>query len=159
MEDIVPNRLEDNHCFCCGPHHPHGLRLRFYRVGDEVRSDHTPDPAFCGFTQILHGGIQAAILDEICIWTVVALRGRMGATAQLDLTFLKPVRIGTPVVAAGWIVGEQEGRYEVAGELRGADGTPRSKAVATITAMSAAHVRRFTGWKVIPPAWKSLFPD
>ena len=43
-----------------------GLRLRFFRDADGVRCETTIAPAFQGRPTVVHGGIQAVVLDETC---------------------------------------------------------------------------------------------
>ena len=71
---------ETQTCFGCGPHNPHGLRLKFEREGDCVRTRFTLGAGYDGPPGILHGGLQAMIADEIAGWTLVGFKGRIGLT-------------------------------------------------------------------------------
>jgi hypothetical protein len=75
-------------CFGCGPHNPHGLRLRFEREGDVVRSRFTLGSGYDGPPGILHGGLQAMVADEVAGWRL---------------------RLEQEIVAEGRISGEVEG--------------------------------------------------
>ncbi len=78
-------------CFGCAPDNPRGLKLEFFREGDEVVARWQPEGDFQGFKNALHGGIQAALLDEIACWAVFALAGKGGVTARLEIRYRHPV--------------------------------------------------------------------
>ena len=54
-------------CFGCGPANPDGLRLRFRKLDDgvTVETHLHPPPFMAGVAGVLHGGIQATVLDEV----------------------------------------------------------------------------------------------
>jgi acyl-coenzyme A thioesterase PaaI-like protein len=100
MDHELPNPFPDSACFFCGKESPGGLRLRFSRddATGEVFSDYVPDMRFAGQGTILHGGIQAGILDEIMGWTGHAATGSLAVTVKLEAEYLAPVYIdGTPI--------------------------------------------------------------
>lgn len=83
--------LEGYNCFGCSPNNDCGLRLEFYEEGDHVISEWLPDKHFSGYKKVLHGGIQATLLDEIASWTVQIKLKTAGVTANIDLRYKKPV--------------------------------------------------------------------
>ena len=154
----VPSNIEDNRCFLCGPHNPSGLHLTF-RVneqGDELHSEITFEERFCGFTQIAHGGLQTAVLDEVSVWAVAALKQRMTITRTLAVQFLRPVRVGEPMLAAARISKHQDDRFTVEARLLDGNGRPCTTSEAVLVAMRPAHFRRFTGQREVPPVWQAL---
>ena len=86
-------QANSRHCFVCGVENPFGLQLKFYeeepgRVTAEIV---VPDH-FQGYPGVVHGGIIAAMLDEVSGRTM--LRGnppRWMVTAKLDIRYRKPV--------------------------------------------------------------------
>lgn len=78
-------------CFGCSPSNPFGLRMEFYKEGDEVVCKWDPVEHFQGFHDILHGGIQSTMMDEIASWVVFVLLDTAGVTYQLSTRFRKPV--------------------------------------------------------------------
>ena len=97
----------DQTCFGCGPHNPVGLKLRFERDGDCVRTRFTLGKGYDGPPGILHGGLQAMILDELAGWTLVGLRGKIGLTSSLNLRYFRSMRLEDELVAEGRILDEQ----------------------------------------------------
>jgi acyl-coenzyme A thioesterase PaaI-like protein len=86
-------RLEGYNCFACSPANKNGLRMEFYEDGDEVISVWQPGPNFNGYGNILHGGIQATLLDEVSAWFVYIKLDTAGVTSGMDIKYLKPVYI------------------------------------------------------------------
>lgn len=92
-------------CFVCGLENPTGLHLHFYQVEPGViESTYTAPDHFQGYPGVLHGGIVAALLDE------VSGRVHMGAdpmkprfmfTGKLELKYRKNVPIGRALRIVG----------------------------------------------------------
>ena len=80
-------------CYGCAPHNPMGLALEFFADGDDIVSTWKPREHFEGFKGVLHGGIQAALHDEIASWVVFVQLGTAGYTQSLSLTYLAPVLV------------------------------------------------------------------
>lgn len=110
-DDAAPARVpldpytfgREQTCFGCGPHNPHGLKLRFARVGDAVETRFTLGAGFDGPPGILHGGMQALIADEIAGWTLVGLLGRMGVTTSMNIRYIRSLLLEREIVGRGEI--------------------------------------------------------
>ena len=89
---------KDYHCFGCSPYNNIGLKLQFWENGEELLADWKPEKSMEGWTGILHGGIQAALLDELAGWIVLIKRRTAGVTAGLNLKYIKPVYISKGIV-------------------------------------------------------------
>jgi len=103
------SRAEGYHCVGCDPQHPTGLKLRFFETDEGLISKWVPDPEFQGYPDILHGGIQATILDEIASWLVYVKLETAGVTKRLDISYLKPVRLSHGALTLkAWLVEQRE---------------------------------------------------
>jgi len=80
-------------CFGCSPANTYGLRLSFTEDGDYVCSHWQPEHQHQGYLNILHGGIQATLLDEISSWVVMVKLKTNGVTAKLDIRYKKAVSV------------------------------------------------------------------
>jgi acyl-coenzyme A thioesterase PaaI-like protein len=80
-------------CFVCSPNNPVGLHLDFYLDGDIVKTNWQPADVYQGYPNILHGGIQATLLDEIASWAVYVIAGTGGVTSRMEVRYKKPVLI------------------------------------------------------------------
>ncbi|HKK58408.1 MAG TPA: PaaI family thioesterase [Salinivirga sp.] len=92
-------KLEGYNCFACAPDNHDGLKMTFYEDGEEVVSEWQPTKQFEGFYHVLHGGIQATIMDEIANWVVAIKTDTSGMTIEMTTQYHKPVMIedGHPV--------------------------------------------------------------
>ena len=92
-------------CFGCGEANEGGLHLRFHQFSDgTVETRHRVAPHHCGLDTVVHGGIQATILDE-----VMGVAAQLGLpadasdmaciTAEMHLNYRRPVAMSTDVVA------------------------------------------------------------
>lgn len=94
--------FKEYQCFGCSPTNPFGLRMEFYKEEDEIVCKWNPDEHFQGFHDILHGGIQSTMMDEIASWVVFVFLDTAGVTYQLNTRFRKPVSLskGTITIRA-----------------------------------------------------------
>jgi acyl-coenzyme A thioesterase PaaI-like protein len=81
-----------------------------------------PGIAFAGWSNIMHGGVVATLLDEAMAHATLST-GERAVTARLAVRFRKAVPTGEPLVVEGRVTGRRGRVLEVSGVLRGADGT------------------------------------
>ena len=106
-------------CFVCGEANPAGLKLRFETDGTIVRTRFTPAAEHVGFRHVVHGGITAAVLDELMVWACAVRTRRFAFCAELTVRFVQPLRPGGEVLAsAQLLVNRREKIFEASGELR-----------------------------------------
>jgi acyl-coenzyme A thioesterase PaaI-like protein len=114
---------DDQRCFVCGKHNPHGLHLDFEAEGASgVRTTCLIPNRFQGFAGIVHGGILATILDE-CMVNTVWLRGMTAVTARFEVRLRHPVRLGERVTFRAQVVRESGRGFEVESHAELDDGT------------------------------------
>ena len=115
---------DDNHCFVCGELNASGLRMRpRIEAATQSASMRLAIPrVFQGWQGMAHGGILATLLDETCAYAAKGLVAHV-VTAEITVTYKKPVPIETEVLVSATVVGrrrriiEVQGRIEIAGEL------------------------------------------
>jgi acyl-coenzyme A thioesterase PaaI-like protein len=122
-------------CFVCGVSNPFGLQLKFYESGPgEVTTEYTVAERYQGYPGVVHGGIVAAMLDEV---TGRAFMGDPNAprfmyTARLEIKYRKNIPVGQPLRLVGR-AGKNKGRTATAtGELFGPDGSLLAEADALL---------------------------
>ena len=105
MTDVLDGSIfgPDQPCFGCAPDHPIGFRLAFEREDDAVVTRFVPTDRHQGPPGIMHGGLVAALADEIGAWAIIALLEKFGFTAEMSGKLKKPVRIGREVIGRGRI--------------------------------------------------------
>jgi acyl-coenzyme A thioesterase PaaI-like protein len=94
--------LSPHNCFACGTLNTHGLRLLLHVEPGRSWSAVTLDERFEGWAGIAHGGILCTILDEVMAWALVG-SDNWGLTTRLSVEFRKPVEVGRPFNAEGWV--------------------------------------------------------
>ena len=106
-------------CFACGIENPCGLRLSFYDNGhDQVFTHFTLDQKHAGYPGMAHGGIVAAILDEVGGRTsMIGQPLRFFVTAHMDLRYRHPVPTGIPLTAIGWLLKKHGRRTKAHAEI------------------------------------------
>jgi len=67
--------------------------MEFWEDGDEIIAKWQPRKEFEGWTGVLHGGIQATLLDEAAAWLVFVKLKTTGVTIQLRVEYPKPAFI------------------------------------------------------------------
>lgn len=90
--------VRNYNCFGCSPDNPIGLRLSFREEGDEIVSEWTPDSRYTGWIDVLHGGIQATMMDEIASWVVFIKLKTAGVTREMSVKYRKPVLVSDGII-------------------------------------------------------------
>jgi acyl-coenzyme A thioesterase PaaI-like protein len=91
-----------HHCFACGTLNEHGMGLELHVEPRRCWTELTFERRFEGWDGIAHGGILCTILDEVMAWALVG-EDNWGLTARMSVEFRKPVDVGQPIRAEGWI--------------------------------------------------------
>jgi len=104
---FLATMAEEYHCFGCAPHNEIGLKLEFYDVGDRIIANWKPRKLLQGYPDVVHGGIQSTLLDEIGGWTVYVKCNTAGVTKRMEVDYLCPVRISNGEVKLEAIVVER----------------------------------------------------
>jgi acyl-coenzyme A thioesterase PaaI-like protein len=156
----LPHTKQPNsqHCFVCGLHNPVGLRLSFYETGpDEVTAWFTPPDHFQGYPGVLHGGIVAAILDEVGGRVVlIGDHSRLMLTARMDVRYRRPTPTGQPLKVVGRLLKRRGRLAQARAEICLPDGTVSAEAEFTLAdppePFAAAADLPALGWRVYPDA-------
>lgn len=83
--------INNYQCFGCSPDNKMGLQLTFTEDDDLIVSEWEPKAHFQGWINILHGGIQATLMDEIASWVVFVKLKTSGVTSKMDIRLKKAV--------------------------------------------------------------------
>ncbi|NNL65783.1 MAG: PaaI family thioesterase [Myxococcales bacterium] len=124
----------DATCFGCGHRNERGLRMVFTRTGERgIESRYQAEPHQCGAPGVVHGGIQAALLDE-----VLGTAGHLGfdapdvdiATVDFSLRYRRPCPAGETLVIAGELQRVEGRDVFVSGQIRNLAGDVLTEAEA-----------------------------
>jgi uncharacterized protein (TIGR00369 family) len=116
-----------NHCFGCSQQNARGLKLRFTRVAQNaVRCDYRAPAEFAGAPGVLHGGLQATLLDEVFGSAAhTAFDDHVAAsmvTAEFSLRYRRPVPVAQPIAIYGELTRVDGRNFFVAGRIENAEG-------------------------------------
>jgi acyl-coenzyme A thioesterase PaaI-like protein len=121
-------------CFVCGLQNPVGLRFAFYEDHDrdpkQVRVETVIPDKYQGYPGVAHGGILAAILDEVA-GRAALIDGSdedLMMTLKMELRYRLPTPTKTPLTCVGWITHRRGNRAQAHGELRLPDGRVSAEA-------------------------------
>ncbi len=148
-----PNSLQ---CFVCGIANPFGLRLRFYKnAPGEVTAEYTVPEEYQGYPGIVHGGIVAAMLDELSGRALMdGDPPRFMFTARLNVHYRKNVPTGVPLRLVGRAGKTRGHSADATGEIYGPDGTLLAQAECLMVDVPPEIVSPTSlealGWKVYP---------
>jgi uncharacterized protein (TIGR00369 family) len=132
-------QVTDNRCcFICGANNPIGLKTRPSRdeaAGRAWLSVVIPQE-FQGWAGVAHGGIIAALLDEVCAYAVMGVSKQI-VTAELTIRYLKPVPLGQEVNVTAQLRERVRRSLNVDAQLT-CDGETLARAEARMVVLKAA---------------------
>lgn len=115
--------MDNYHCFGCNPGNPMGLQMTFYEDGDDIVSVWCPLLHHQSWINTLHGGVQAALLDEICGWVIFRKFDSAGVTGKMELRYRRPVStLQSHIVLRARLEEQRRNVATVHGEIWSADG-------------------------------------
>jgi uncharacterized protein (TIGR00369 family) len=118
MEEIV----KYHGCFVCGDKNPNGLRIKFYRDGDEAVATCIAEPKYQGYKGVYHGGMISTLLDEIMVKAVLLIR-KYAMTVEMTCRYKKAVPIGQELRLVARLTRQRGRLFETSAEIRHPDGT------------------------------------
>lgn len=100
-----------------GKRNPVAPPTRMWRDGDEVRGEIIFSPTYAGPPDSVHGGILAAVMDEVLAMANV-ISGSAGFTGTLTIKYHRKTPLNTPIELWGKNI-RQDGRKQISrGEIR-----------------------------------------
>ena len=108
---------EHGPCFICGSENPHNLGLHWY-VDEKgvVSSEFTLTLAQQGPPGHAHGGLSAAVLDEV-MGAAVWQAGYIVAAVKIEVNYRKPVPLGTLITTKGYVTRRVRRKVYARGEI------------------------------------------
>ncbi|MDN3685107.1 PaaI family thioesterase [Vibrio sinaloensis] len=131
MQQAIQDQIPNNHCYGCGSDNAQGLQIKSYwQTEDAASCEFIAQSHHCaGPTHFLNGGIISTIIDCHCVCMAIAkgyqLSGKQigqgepiwFATGQLDISFLQPVALSSPVNLQARIVEVKEKKMVIECDL------------------------------------------
>ena len=114
--DVGRFAFEPHNCFACGQLNAAGLRLQIHLEQGRSWTESELPHQFEGWEGVVHGGILSAIVDEVMAWAVIST-GELGVTVRMETEYRRPVTVGLPIRADGWISERRRRRFETAARI------------------------------------------
>ena len=108
--------------FVHGLRNPSGLHLQYALEGDRVVATWTPGEDHAGFPGLVHGGLIAAVLDDV-MGRCSVLQRRWVVTGRMETRYREGAPIGQPLHVAGWCTRFTTRVMQAAASLSRDDGT------------------------------------
>lgn len=123
---LAPNPT--NKCFGCGAANDLGMKLTFVQdnVNRRITGRFILGEAYQGGGGMAHGGIIATLLDEV-MGKVCRFREVRAVTAELNLQYLKPVKVNEEIIVEGYEADQKGRNLFLVGEIRDSAGVILAK--------------------------------
>jgi uncharacterized protein (TIGR00369 family) len=118
-EDPVTISANNGHsrCLLCGNLNPRSLNLSFQSAGDGVvRTRFNAHTELQGYSDILHGGVIASLLDAAMTHCLFH-RGVQAVTGDLHVRFVQPVACNVSLEICAWVLSSCPPLYRLRAEL------------------------------------------
>ena len=109
-------------CVVSGDANPMGLDVQFFREGDEAVSRVVLGPAFEGAPNRAHGGVVAAIFDDL-MGFVLTIHESPAYTAELTVRYRRPTPVGEEIEFRARLVDRKGRRLHIEAEALDASAT------------------------------------
>lgn len=139
--DEIGERQLFSDSIVAGAANPMGLAAQLWRDGDVACMRVTLGKAFEGAPGRAHGGVIAALFDEV-MGLMNVIHGAMAFTGQLDVTYRAPTPVGEPIVARAWLTGQENRKRFVEASLHAGDLLVASATALFITIDRATFLER-----------------
>ena len=118
---LAPNPA--NKCFGCGGANDQGMKLAFVQdnASKRIVGKFILGEAYQGGGGMAHGGIIATLLDE-AMGKVCRFRDVHAVTAELNVQYLKPVKVDEEIVVEGYETDAKGRNLFLAAEIRNGAG-------------------------------------
>ena len=130
----TPGFVDNDYCFACGALNPAGLQLVFERDGEVLCTRFRPSQFHQGWRDVLHGGVQATVFDDLMSNCLFRIHHLSAVTAELTTRFRRPVPLDRELEFRAWRSGGRSPIWEMQAECR-------IYAAAPATVLSSARAR------------------
>jgi uncharacterized protein (TIGR00369 family) len=133
MAELIVHDGPDDHCFGCGHRNERGLKLAFRATENGAEAEYVVPEWLAGAPGVAHGGVQAALLDE-----VLGMAAHLGSgqsdidivTVDFQLRYRRPAPTERRLRIQGRLLRVEGRDFFVEGEIVGPEGDVLTRAEA-----------------------------
>lgn len=144
-------------CFVCGRSNHAGLKTRFYEEDGCVKARLNAAEHHCGYPNVVHGGVVAALVDECMGWAAARAVQRMCYTAELKVRYLRPVPSDRETVVSTEVVRSGRRLAEVKGRVTDSEGATYVRAEGRFIPLSAEETLKVDEMLLYDSGERSVF--
>jgi acyl-coenzyme A thioesterase PaaI-like protein len=130
--------------FVHGLLNPHGLHLQYHLAGDRVVTTWVAGDEHAGFPGFVHGGLIAAVLDDV-MGRCSVLHRRWVVTGRMETRFRDAAPIGAALRVEGWITRLTRRVMRAEARMMLEDGSTVADATGTYLPIPASLLERMVG--------------
>ncbi len=151
---MVNKQPNSDYCFVCGRNNTRGLHMSFYDNGsNEVISEYTVSEEYQGYPGVVHGGVVAAMLDEVvCRVAMIGDHHHFMMSVKMEIKYRHPVPTGEKLQLVGRIDRLRGRLGKATGEVILPDGTLAVESALTLAnlpvEMLASVDLEALGWRI-----------
>lgn len=120
---VLSTQKNSKNCIICGMENDLGLKAPFYNLDDNsVATIVTFKVCHQSYPDRTHGGMVSALLDELmgrALWVIEP--NMFGVTTTLNITYRKPVPLGSPVKARAFLTFNSQRGFYAKGQIYSLD--------------------------------------
>lgn len=150
--DNLFSNLPGYSCFGCSPENPFGLKLNFSfdEQSGEIVSHLKDTEHFQGFPGVLHGGIQATLMDECGFWIILDQLKKFSFTVNMNVDFKSVLQVPDEITLRAKIIDHDEKSAKVSGKIISGDGKIVTEAILTFFLAGKKMWQKISGEEEIP---------
>ena len=136
--------IENYNCFVCSDTNPIGLNLDIQFGKDSAYAFFNLSNLYSGFPSVVHGGIQATIIDEIGFWAMFNTIKRLGFTKSLSVEYLSKIEVNKELNAVGKIIEATDDLVSVEVEIL-SDSNSKTRGIVEYKLISDNVIKKYFG--------------
>ena len=138
--------IENYNCFVCSDTNPIGLNLDIQHTDNQTYAVFILSNLYSGFPSVIHGGIQATIIDEIGWWTMFNQIKRLGFTKSLSVEYLSKIETEKELKVVGNVVNNTaKDLINVEVEIISNDASAKTRGLVEYKLLSDNAIKRYFG--------------
>ena len=136
--------IDNYNCFVCSDTNPIGLNLDIRYEDTTTHAIVNLSNLYSGFPSVIHGGIQATIIDEIGFWSMFNDIRQLGFTKSLSVEYLSQIQVDNDLKVVGEVIEYKDNIVKVKVEII-SDSTAKTRGIVEYKTINNNLVKKYFG--------------